>query len=828
MHLAKIIIFLIFTIGQIAAQIKSPYEYFPGQFGYTMTRHHQLVEYFKYLEASSDRVQLVEYGQTNQKRPLFAVFISSPDNLSNLPNIHETHLYNIGVSDKKPFREIDKLLVWGSFSVHGNEFSAMESAMFVAYHLVNSNSDETLFQLEKSVIIIDPCLNPDGADRYANWLWDISGKKTHPSASDREHMEPWPGGRYNHYYFDLNRDWAWLTQIESQQRVAFYSDWLPHIHIDVHEMGYNEPYYFPPAAKPYHKFISDFQKKFQEEIGKNNARYFDENAWAYYTRERFDLFYPSYGDTYPTFSGAVGMTYEKGGINAGRAVIMRNGDTLTVQDRIIQQATAVHSCIEVSANNENRIITEQRNLFANAKKNPPGKFKSYFFKNSPRLQPLLQLLSAHGVEHAVISEKKQISGWRYSTGKMETADLSPGDVVIHADQAKAILAQVLLDPEHELEDSLSYDLTAWSLVYAYGVDCYATNSKNLVKTSVAKPQKNNNSFDEKAYAWIIPWSDIESARTLSVMHQNGFVIRMAVKNATFQDKKIPAGSLVVLRADNHKNPKFESIFFSLLQKHPEFIQLKTAFSTEGGDLGGENYTILKQPKVLSFTGSDVYASELGAVWHYFDENIEYPISLVDKNNMHRINLSDYNTIILPPGRLKFSEVEWGKIQNWVSAGGKLIALGSALSAIAESGKFSIKNPEPEQEDKSITTEAAINYGDLEREYLKSVVAGAIVENKLDHTHPISFGMGARYFSLKTDARSYDIKDGGQIISKVPEDFKSYGFVGSKSKKNLKNNINIAVEYNGSGKVVYFTDNPLFRGFWVAGKLLFSNALFFEY
>lgn len=828
MNLLKVVILLVFTVGQLAAQIKSPYEYFPGQYGYTITRHHQMVEYFKYLEASSDRVQLVEYGRTNQFRPLFVAFISNSDNIRRLKDIHETHLHYIGVSDRKPENEINKLLVWASFSVHGNEFSAMESAMLVAYKLLTENDEKINRQLEKAVIVIDPCLNPDGTDRYANWLRDISGRRIHPAASDREHMEPWPGGRYNHYYFDLNRDWAWLTQVESKYRIALYNDWLPHIHIDVHEMGYNEPYYFPPAAKPYHKFITEFQRKFLEKIGENNARYFDENSWAYYTRERFDLFYPSYGDTYPTFNGAVGMTYEKGGINAGRAVIKGNGDTLTVQDRIIQQATAVLSCIEVSANNDQQIIDEQQNLFANARKNPPGRFKSYFFKNTPRLKSLLQLLAAHGINHEVISEKKQIYGWRYQTGKNEKIEMEEGDFVIHADQPKAILTQVLLDPNHELEDSLSYDLTAWCLVFAYGLDCYGTTSKVSIKTtsnSILKPSK---IFNPKSYAWVIPWGDLESAKLLSLLHQNKIKTRLAMKDAVVEDQVIPAGSLVILKADNNKSEDLQKKLKSILQTTERYFQLNTAYSTEGGDLGGENYPLLQKPNVLSISGREVYASELGAVWHFFDDIIEYPISLVDKIHFNRINLSDYNTLILPAGSLQFNDGEWGKIHQWVSSGGRLIFLGNALNAAVASGKFSIKNSKSAQSDSLLTKESITNFSDLERSLLSSAVAGAIIETNLDATHPLSFGVGDKYYSLKNGANSYGFDPSSHIVSQVPSNFISYGFVGSKSKKSLKDDICIAVEKIGNGEVVYFVDNPLFRGFWEVGKLMFSNALFFEY
>ncbi|HEU4496277.1 MAG TPA: M14 family zinc carboxypeptidase, partial [Flavobacterium sp.] len=306
------------------AQLQQPKEFLPN-YGVQVSFYSEIESYFNYLKANSSYMQHAPYGLTSQGRSLNAYYISTPENLKNLENIRESHLYSIGLSDKKPAVPIEKAIVWLSFNVHGNEFGAAESAMKVAFELLDPNNLESKKWLENMIVILDPCLNPDGFSRYGNWLRDISGRNAHPGLSDREHMEPWPGGRQNHYAFDLNRDWAWQTQLETRQRMALYNRWMPEVHVDVHEMGYNEPYFFPPAAEPFHDFITKPQKDFHSAIGKNTSEKFDARGWNYYTRERFDLFYPSYGDTYPSFNGAVGMTYEQGGIGAGRAVLMQNG-----------------------------------------------------------------------------------------------------------------------------------------------------------------------------------------------------------------------------------------------------------------------------------------------------------------------------------------------------------------------------------------------------------------------------------------------------------------------------------------------------------------------
>ncbi len=201
-----------------------------------------------------------------------------------------------------------KSIVWLSYNVHGNEAVGTEAAMKTIYTLITQKSD----WLQNTVVIMDPCINPDGRDRYVNWYNQVKSTPFDNSPIADEHYEDWPSGRYNHYYFDLNRDWAWVTQKETQQRLKEYHQWYPHIHVDFHEQGVDSPYYFAPAVEPLHEVITDFQREFQHTIGKNHSLYFDKEGWSYFTKEVFDLLYPGYGDTYPMFHGAIGMTYEQG------------------------------------------------------------------------------------------------------------------------------------------------------------------------------------------------------------------------------------------------------------------------------------------------------------------------------------------------------------------------------------------------------------------------------------------------------------------------------------------------------------------------------------
>ena len=285
------VVLVLITLTSFSQNIKSPSEFLGYDIGSRFTRHHQILEYFEYISEHSDLVNFEFYGKTYEWRKLGIAYVSTPENLNQKDQIRLSHLANANLSTASPLT--DKAIVWLSYNVHGNEASSSEAAMLTLYELITTKRA----WLDNTIVIIDPCLNPDGRDRYVNWYNQVANTPYNNNEIAREHNEPWPSGRPNHYLFDLNRDWAWATQIETQQRLKIYNKWLPHIHVDFHEQGINEPYYFAPAAEPFHEVITDWQRDFQHSIGKNHADHFDDNGWLYFTRERFDLFYPSYGDT---------------------------------------------------------------------------------------------------------------------------------------------------------------------------------------------------------------------------------------------------------------------------------------------------------------------------------------------------------------------------------------------------------------------------------------------------------------------------------------------------------------------------------------------------
>ena len=813
------------------AQLQSPSEFLPS-YGKQITHYHQVENYFKQLTEKSTLIKHQKYGVTPELRDLNVFFISTPENLANLEQIRNNNLAAIGLSKNGSQMIGDKLIVWLSFNVHGNEFAGTESAMTVAYELVNPKNIETKKWLENTIVILDPCINPDGYSRYGNWLREISGKQTHPGLYDREHMEVWPGGRYNHNIFDLNRDWAWQTQPESQQRVALYNQWMPQVHTDVHEMGYESPYFFPPSAEPIHEFIEKYQKDFHNVLGKNMSQKFDAQNWMYNTSERFDLFYPSYGDTYPAYNGAVGMTLEQGGIGAGRAVMMSNGNIVTIQDRLTHHATAVLTVVESAAAQADVLIKGFRGFMNNSRKTVKGNYKMYVMKNNPKLIQLADLLKKNNIEFSYADASLKASGYNYSAKSDKGFTIEPNDLIVKVDQPKAVFTQVLFEPNQKLNDSLSYDITAWALPLAYGVEGYALKNSLGFKTK-ATIEVNEKTVPQKVYAFHVPWNNRISAQVLSLLHQNNIKVRSAMNKAIFGDVTVEPGGLLVTKADNPNVVDFEKTISDLVKIKTDYNYINTGFSSNAKDVGSENFNLLKVPKVVLLSGKGVSSTEFGAAWFYMQETIDYPVSVVEVNNFNRLKLMDYNTLILADGDYTFSEEQQKKIGEWIKNGGKVIAMNGALSlfdgkegyALSPFASDEDKLNSEKENDSIALKERFLDFHDSERREISKSIPGAIIENVLNKTHPLSFGLGDKYFSLKTDSNHYSLLKNAVNVAYVPKDYKSYGFIGNQVKKKLNNTVSFAVEHKGDGTIVYMIDNPLFRGFWENGNVLFSNALF---
>ena len=815
----KFIFFLtLFTVSSVFSQsIKSPSEFLGYEIGTRFTRHHKVVDYFKYVSNTLSNVKLDKYGETNEHRPLYLAYISSEENIKNIENIRKSNLSQTGIIEDKTKNK--KAIIWLSYNVHGNEASSTEASMLTIYELVTNKKP----WLENTVVIIDPCINPDGRDRYVNWYNQVKSTPFNSMQDAKEHREPWPSGRPNHYLFDLNRDWAWATQIESKQRIKVYNKWMPHVHVDFHEQGINSPYYFAPAAEPFHEIISDWQRSFQTQIGKNHAKYFDKEGWLYFTKESFDLLYPSYGDTYPTFMGAIGMTYEQAGHGrAGLSIHTDEGEVLTLKDRAIHHMTTGLSTIEISSKNAEKLNSEFRKFFDTKKVT----YKSYVLKNEndDKTNRLKKLLDTHEIQYE-FANKGTVKGYNFNSQKEEKMNTSNGDLVIHTNQPKGKMVKVLFEPKAKLVDSLTYDITAWSLPYAHGFN--ATASKNKVSSTKTSSVKNNiNNIDKSAYAYISKWNSLEDATFLGALLQQNITPRFSSKSFSINGKTYKSGSLIILRNDN-RNLNFDNKLIEIANKNKrEITAVSTGFVDAGLDFGSYSVKPINKQKVALLSGKGTSSLSFGEIWHFFETELKYPLTILNSDYFSNVNFSKYDVIIIPNGYYSrvLNKKTLEKLTSFVSSGGTLIAIGNALSSFADKKGFSLKKKEGEKKD--TTKSNLIPFAEQERKNVANLITGAIFKSKVDVTHPLAFGYKNEYFSLKLSGSTYNyLNDGVNVAYFDKETQNVSGYAGSKAIKNIPESLLFGEEQKGSGSIIYMVDNPLFRSFWENGKLFLANAVF---
>ncbi len=832
--------------------VPSPETFLGYSLGDRFTPHYQIVNYFREVEkAAPAQVKIEQYGRTYEGRPLMLAYVASPENLLRLESIRMNNLRLAGMGEKTGAgagKELSEegmpVIVWLSYNVHGNEPASSEAAMKTLYQLVNPANEKAKEWLKNTVVIIDPCINPDGRDRYVNWYNTAVGLPPDPDPQAREHREPWPGGRTNHYNFDLNRDWAWQTQRETRDRLKKYNEWLPQVHVDYHEQGYNNPYYFAPAAEPYHEVITPWQREFQVQIGKKNAAAFDREGWLYFTKEEFDLFYPSYGDTYPTYNGAIGMTFEQGGIGAGLAVLTRDGDTLTLADRLEHHYTTGMTTIETASQNAARLIKEFHKYFIEAVAHPSGEFKAYFIKNDTfgdRLERLKVLLARNHIQWGVVSSGS-FTGVDYGTGKTATFRAASGDIVINANQPKSNLLRVLFERVSHISDSVTYDITAWSVPFVYGLQAYGMGAYIAGEEDILAGQAAHGPWrgmDTAAkYAYAVRWTGMQSVRFLVEMLQKGVKVRFAEQAFQSGGQHFDRGTLLITATGNNRvgASLWTAVTVAAGVTGVVLFPITSGFVEKGADFGSGLVHVIHKPRVALVTGEGVNSLDAGEVWHLFEQDLHYPITLFNANDIARVDWKDYNVVILPNGNYRALQDKNASetLRSWVRQGGRLIVMQNAVQQLSKMDwGLREKGADKKDDDKDKTKDRVEDeysslhrYGNRQREEVASSVPGSIYKVELDNSHPMAFGYPDRYYTLKDDDNVYEfIKEGGWNVGVIRKDNYVSGFTGNKAKERLKDGLIFGVQDVGRGEIVYMADDPLFRAFWENGKLLFCNAVF---
>jgi hypothetical protein len=843
--------------GSYNNEIPSFKEVMGYELGSKCTPHYKIIEYIKLVSERSDRVLLKKYGETYEGRPLYYLVISDPANLNRLDELKSKYR-NLAdpriikdESDAEDMIENMPGCVWMSYNVHGNEASCSEAALGTIYHLAASEEPEARAVLQNLVIVLDPILNPDGRDRYVNWYNSVTGKAPNPDPNSAEHQEPWPGGRSNHYYFDLNRDWIWLTQQETKYRIAAYREFMPQVHVDFHEMGYTSSYFFFPSAVPVNPNIPDIIRKWHGIFGKRNAEKFDEMGWEYFTKESFDLFYPGYGDTWPSFNGAVGMTYEQAGGSGGALnVKIDEKRELSLIDRVYHHYVASITTLKTAAEYRKERLLDFYKFFKDASDNGKKEsVKSFIFKESgdkKRDEKLVNLLLDQGIEVKRTLEDFELDkGFTYFNSEPLKADIPAGSYIIDLDQPQRILVKTLFEPEQALPDTFFYDITAWSVPMAFGLDAYYTKEKVDVKTEEVRGFENIRGEligDIDNYAFLIPWGTQSNALLVYKLLKEKYKGSYATKDFKLDGRNYKKGAVVFFNKKNGEKFKFE------LQELTEELGalvygVKTGYSETGIDLGSNRFRDLKLPKIGILTGSPVSSTSYGSIWHSLDRELDIDFSPIWVDRLSRVDLSKYNVIVFPPDRgngggykRSIDSLMISKLKEWIRKGGVFIGIGGG-AYFATKGISGLTNleivsrPAEEKKDKEAEKikekeEAKKSYEEKMRERTLNRIPGTIFKVNLDVSHPLAYGNKEFVYILKRSTSTFKLSKGFNNIGVFGKAPKISGYFPEESEKVIPESVFFTEKSLGRGHIILFSDELNFRSFWNGLTILFLNSLIF--
>ncbi len=852
--------------------------------GEAFTPYTDLERYYKTLAAASNRVRLEPYGKSIEGRTLYLVILSTPENLARLDAIRAATAKLADPRTTTP-EEAQALaassptVVWLSYNVHGNEAVSSEAAMQVAYELAASQDAVVLDWLQHAVILLDPVLNPDGRERYVQFFRSTLGKNPNSDRFAAEHQERWPGGRTNHYLFDLNRDWAWQTQPESRARIRAYRQWNPQVHVDYHEMGAEATYYFAPPAEPVHETVAPLLKKWFDVYGRGNAAAFDRYGFRYYTREDFDLLYPSYGDSWPSLNGAIGMTYEQaGGPAGGLTLTLREGQrTLTLRDRAARHFTSSLATIDTSVKNREARLRDfydfHRAAIDAGAKGPVRQFLLVPGHDPERFHHALEILLRQGIEvqcaTAGFDAEALTNSWGESVARKH---LPAGTCVVDLAQPAGFLARALLEREAKLEATFFYDVTAWSMPLSLGVEAYSAAkpvaaSLQLLAAAPISSGAVEGSPAAATSAYIIPWESGAAPRLLGFLLAEDFKAYVTLKAFKLAGREFAAGSVIV-PVENNPPVLGERIRELARRARCPVVATPTLLSEAGIDLGSNRVRFLRRPRVAILTDTPTSSNDYGALWHYFEQQLDLPFTPLRVERLRDVDLSQYNVLILPPdssdgrGYPRFLDKKLQqKLGDWVRAGGVLIGLrgGAVFATKKKAGLASItyryvrredeeerleeeraaekpdakpttaeKKEEKEAKPEEELARKLMPYADREKALREEEIPGTILRTTLDTTHPLGFGLQSPLAVLDNNtAPILELSENGENIAYFPkEKIKLSGFLMPENEKKLAQTAYLVREPQGQGFVILFADTPVFRGFWDSTARLLVNAVFF--
>ncbi len=811
--------------GTYDPNVPTPEEVLGYQVGEWHVSHDQLVHYMYVLAERSDRVLIEETGRTYENRPLLLLTISAPENLARIDALRKEHLARAQGNPVKPLREQPVVLYQG-YSIHGNEASGSNAALLVAYYLAASQSEEVVEMLKQLVVLFDPCYNPDGLNRFASW---VNMHKSFTPVTDpqsREFREVWPQGRTNHYWFDLNRDWLPVQHPESRARIRSFHRWLPNVLTDHHEMGTNSTYFFQPGVpQRTNPFTPLRNQELTAQIAEFHAKALDELGSLYYSKERYDDFYYGKGSTYPDINGSIGILFEQAS-SRGHIQQSIHGD-LSFPFAIRNQVATSLSSLRAGVHLREELLSYQQTFFeqamAEAEKLPYEAFLFSSGGDAGRMEAFCALLELHEIEVMYPAQSFQLGGEKYEPGV---------SCVVPVKQKNYRLLKAMFERQLQFDDSLFYDVSAWTLPLAFGLDQLQLNGGDYgkIQSYLQADPPSPESFDlpVSSYAYVFSWEDYRAPRLLYALQKRGLRCKVAMRPFTdAEGREFARGSILLPVEGQVLSKKSIHELLRTLQEETgvRVYAVDSGNSSAGLYLGSTYFEALSQPRVALLVGQGVTPYDAGEVWHLLDRRYGMPVSLLDVKQLARLNLSSYDVMIMVNGSYSgMSSQAFAKLESWVKKGGVLIAMRSANRKLSNKGLLEARLLQREKAD----TAARRPYEMYERDAGAQVIGGAIVQARLDLTHPLCFGYANDHLPLmRKGTVFFDFTHNPYATPLLYTDAPLLaGYISDDNLKLMAGKPAVVVSGMGSGRIISFADNPNFRAFWYGTNKLFANAVFF--
>jgi hypothetical protein len=805
--------------------IPTPEQVLGYQVGDWHVTHDQLVMYMKAVAAASDRVIIEETGRTYEKRPQVVLTISSPANLAKLDQIKADR---VKLRNPNSSLDIEKMpvVMFMGYSVHGNEPSGANASLLAAYHFAAAN--EIAGELENIVLLLDPAINPDGLNRFASWVNSHKAYNMNGDPNGIEYNEAWPRGRTNHYWFDLNRDWLPVQHPESRNRVKVFQEWLPNIHLDFHEMGTNSTFFFQPGVPSrVHPLTPTKNFELTEKIGTYHAEALDQIGSLYYNQEGYDDFYYGKGSTYPDVQGSIGILFEQAS-SRGHLQESANG-MLSFPFTIRNQFTANLSSYKAA--NEMRVELNQwmKDFYKGiATETAADVNKAYIFgskDDDARSFHLADLIIQHNIKVFSLNEDITVNGKEFK-GK--------NSYIVPADQPQYRLIKAMFETRTTFQDSLFYDISAWTYPMAFNLDYMALNSKILNLANVTEVSKSSLKLaagkvigNPGAYQYAMEWADYYAPKAAYDLMEAGFLVR--VSHAGFgvpEGKEFGRGTLLIGTGESKMDAKqmHQKLTQIAEAAHVDIYALASGYTT-GANLGSTTISPLKIPKIALLVDGGVDSYEAGEIWHLLDQRYEMPVTLLPMDAIGGNTLDRYNVILMPDGRYNsLGKAGAATLKSWVSEGGTLIAKGGALRFLAQNevGNFTFR------EGAAPETGLQKSYAEYENTTGAKVTGGAIFNAKLDITHPIGYGYeSSAIHTFRNDNLFMEPSENPYANPVVYTDSPlASGYLHPSNVEGLKNGGVVRISGVGQGRIIGFADNMNFRAFWFGTNKIYANAIFF--